>query len=72
MLELRIHLFEIIFIIIDYQKSPFKVLVTWATVCSAMGMSSLRKSTLLTTDEGSASKIILKLEKIDINTDSKL
>lgn len=42
-----------------YQKSPLNLVVTWATVCSAIGMSSFLKSTRFTTDEGSASKIIL-------------
>lgn len=59
------HMFLITFS--NYQKSPFKVLVTWATVCSAMGMSSLRKSTRFTTDDGSASKMILyKTKKYNI------
>lgn len=40
-----------------------QLLLTCATVCSPKGSSSFRKSTLFCTDAGSASRIILQMNK---------
>lgn len=50
-----------------YQNRPLIVLVTCATVCSPIGMSSLRRSTRLTTADGSASRIILNTNEHQLN-----
>lgn len=50
---------------IYYQNRPLSVLVTCATVCSPIGMSSLRKSTRFTTADGSASRMILCVREIE-------
>lgn len=47
-----------------YQNSECIALVTWATVCSPIGMSSFLKATRDTTELESASMMILKLRTL--------
>lgn len=53
----------------DYQNNLLKCTITWATVCSPSGTSSVLRAARATIDVGSASRITLEVNyKKDYNS----